>query len=154
MFKGIVSRQVASALKDAGLGGKVSPTLFGDEALSDIRTAKKRRIGRLGSQAEEGQDGRREAKRIRLEGVSRESFEEEGQGENQGRENRRQRQRQREAEGMIASAEFRYDNPDSYPDDLLLIPSPLAIRYILSRADPIVVDAARYRVGVHLGPDV
>ena len=150
----IVSRQVAAALKDAGLGGKVSPTLFGDEAFSNRRTAQKRCIGRLYSQTEEGQDGRHETKRLRLEAAGREGVEEEGGGESQSRQEGRQRQRQREAEGVISAAEFRYDHPDSYPDDLLLIPTPLAIRYILSRADPSVVDAARYRAGVHLGPDV
>lgn len=136
----IVQKELASALSKAGLGGKVSPILFGDEALSNQWLAKKRCIGHLYTQTKEGQDGRREAKRIQLEGEGCEGVEEEGQGREEGC----RRQRQREAKSVIAPADFRYDNPDSYPDDLLLIPSPLAIRYLLSWADPIVVDAARY----------
>ena len=54
----------------------------------------------------------------------------------------------------IASAAFTYGKPNTFPDELLLIPRPLAIRILLRAADLSVVTAARFRRGVHWGPGV
>ena len=61
---------------------------------------------------------------------------------------------QREAEGVVATATFDFDKPASYPDEVLLLPYSLAIRYLLRAASPSVIESARFRGGVHLGPGV
>jgi len=63
-------------------------------------------------------------------------------------------QRQREAEAIVRAAVWRYENPLTYPDEILLIPTPDAVRILLARAPLSMVEAARFRGTVHLGPDV
>lgn len=63
-------------------------------------------------------------------------------------------ERQREAEGIVASANINLDTPASWPDEVLFIPYPLAIRYLLRSATPAHLEAVRFRAGIHLGPDV
>jgi hypothetical protein len=69
----------------------------------------------------------------------------------------RQQPKEQEVEEIvekIISTNIRYENPASYPDELLLIPRPLAIRLLLRAAPLEVLDAARFRGGVHIGPGV
>ena len=63
-------------------------------------------------------------------------------------------ERQREAESVVASANINLDTPASWPDEVLFIPYPLAIRYLLRSATPAHLEAVRFRAGIHLGPDV
>jgi hypothetical protein len=58
------------------------------------------------------------------------------------------------AEAIVAAATLRYDIPASYPDEILLISPALAIRYLLRSVSPAVLEASRFRGGVHLGPGV
>ena len=52
---------------------------------------------------------------------------------------------------VVAAAELRYGHPDSYPDEILDLPKPLAVRYLL-RAVPVAeLLASRFRSSIHLG---
>jgi hypothetical protein len=55
---------------------------------------------------------------------------------------------------VIAALRFEYGKPNTYPDELLLIPRPLAIRLLLRTASLEEIEASRFRGGVHLGPGV
>jgi hypothetical protein len=71
------------------------------------------------------------------------------------------RQREREAAEITELALYessdnavRYDNPLSYPDEILRLSTPLQLRLLLSIAPPSLVEAVRFRSAVHLGPNV
>jgi len=61
---------------------------------------------------------------------------------------------QRQSESIVAAACWRYENPLSYPDEILDLPLDLAVRYLLSSAPPAMVAAMRFRSDVHVGPGV
>jgi hypothetical protein len=61
------------------------------------------------------------------------------------------RQGERKVAKIVATT-FRYEDPSSYPDELLTIPRPLAIRLLLRSVPVRVLETARFRSGVHLGP--
>ena len=54
----------------------------------------------------------------------------------------------------VVTSTIVYGKPSTFPDEILLIPRPLAIRLLLRAADIGVVAAARFRRGVHWGPGV
>jgi hypothetical protein len=62
--------------------------------------------------------------------------------------------RQRKAEGVVANASFRYEHPLEYPDAILDLPTPLAIRYLIAHAPSQLVEGSRFRADVHMGPGV
>ena len=64
------------------------------------------------------------------------------------------RQRQRQSESVVSTSRLRYENPLSYPDEILDLPVSLAVRYLLAAASPAMVEAMRFRSDVHLGPGV
>ena len=74
----------------------------------------------------------------------------------EGWETRRRQERQRQSEReLIAKLPLvRYANPLTYPDEILDLPVDLAVRYLLQCASPALVEAARFRSSVHLGPGV
>ena len=151
----LVAKEVAAALKKANLGSGVSLLSSVDEKLSHSHLGKRKWVDFQDSDDEEGQgnsnareERRRRQSQVVLEPIVQDSpisqvWEEIGG-----------RQRQREAEAIVAAANIRYEHPDSYPDEILLIPAPLAIRYLLRSAHPAVLEASRFRAGVHLGPGV
>ena len=55
---------------------------------------------------------------------------------------------------FVRSSPWRYDHPHSYPDEILLIDTPTAIRLLLERVAPSVREAARFRARVFTGPGV
>lgn len=59
-----------------------------------------------------------------------------------------------QAEEEVMSSRWVFDFPSTYPDAILDLPYPIAIRCLLSRVDPIRLEAARFRSKVHLGPGV
>jgi hypothetical protein len=63
------------------------------------------------------------------------------------------RERQRE-EINLAMRNVRYENPDTYPDLLLTIPPPLAVKALLAIAPPEILRAAKIFHDVHIGPGV
>ena len=54
----------------------------------------------------------------------------------------------------IRSMSFDYNHPSTYPDDLLRVPAPTGIMLLLERVPLGVLEAARFRAHVFLGPDV
>jgi hypothetical protein len=148
----LVNRKVAEALKKRNLGNnKVS--LLSDEwnVNNDRLIAKKRKVELLDASDEETQEGRREPRRRKQ---SKSFYVSVPSTKESGVERCEEKSRQRKAEEVVATSDWRYDSPDSYPDEILLIPAPLAIKYIIARAPLQVLEAARFRANVHLGPDV
>jgi hypothetical protein len=66
----------------------------------------------------------------------------------------RERETVMEYERMVSSSMVRFDHPSSYPESLLTVPRPLAIRLLLSIVPPSVLEGARFRSLVFVGPDV
>ncbi len=56
--------------------------------------------------------------------------------------------------GLTPPRTFRYDNPASYPDQLLMIPFPTAIRYIILNTPVNIILASQFRNNVHRSPGV
>ena len=65
-----------------------------------------------------------------------------------------QEQQEQAEEVVLTTPHIRYDDPRSYPDELLMLPSPLAIRYLLCHVPLHRLEAAKFRGSVHLGPGV
>ena len=55
---------------------------------------------------------------------------------------------------IVRNTPWRYEHPYSYPDEILLIPTPEAIQLLLERVPPSVRAAARFRSRIFQGPGV
>jgi hypothetical protein len=142
----LVNKRVAEAIKRMALNKKgtqtiVSPTHEVYYALCTHSTSRKRQIGALPEEEEK----RRSV---------RQKITEEGFCDAQGKRETASAWRQREAEEIVSASKFRWSSPDSYPDEITLLPAPLAISYILREVPIDVLEAARYRAHVHTGPGV
>jgi hypothetical protein len=163
----MIDKAVNARLKSLGItnkGGKKvrSPWNHIPNILSDFASAE---------YAAEQQEVRREERRQKgasnrtLQAPSYASWEEgpsspqlrqerQGQGEVVGGIRRQgERETFQEVE-QLASPDFRYDAPTSYPDWLLTIPYPRAISYIILNTPVDIVLASQYRNFVHLSPGV
>ena len=145
----IVQKELAAALKKANLGNVsilLSDRIFNHplttRMLSDAKGSGRQEEG-WALETAEGPKGYHH-------------FERQGEGSAEAirQEASPRPQRQREAEAIVSASNFRYENWKSYPDALLSLPTPLAIRYVIRAALPDVVEAARYRAEIHLGPGV
>ncbi|THH09686.1 hypothetical protein EW146_g8612 [Bondarzewia mesenterica] len=65
-----------------------------------------------------------------------------------------ERQRQREAALKLSTRRYDFFKPHHYPDEILMVPTPLAIQTLIAWAPLPYVEAARFRADVHVGPDV
>jgi hypothetical protein len=150
----IVQKELAIAMKKANISS-VSTVLLSDSIFSHPLTARmlsasKEQKGEKEDRwpSQKGQDnGETRYPQKRLQTSPR--------TERSGPQRRFVSKRQREAEGLVASAtNFRFDYPNSYPDAILNLPTPLAIRYVLRSASPAVLEASRFRADIHIGPGV
>lgn len=61
---------------------------------------------------------------------------------------------QRQSESLVARLKFRYENPSSYPDELLDLPVSLAIHYLHLATSQALVEGMRFWSNMHVGPGV
>ena len=151
----IVQKELAAALKKVNLGN-VS-TLLSDRFFNHPLTARMLSDSKSEGWKEEGFRQLEGGQEDQVFGV----FERKGKGlaqavgqNPQEAKTVERRERQREAESIVSASRIRYDVPSSYPDEILNLPSPLAIRYLLRSVRPDVLEAARFRAEVHVGPGV
>jgi hypothetical protein len=150
-----VQKAVAAALKKANLGGSVSTLLSSDGfQLTDSSSGKRRWSTAFPDEEEEGQGHKRPCSKEGLNAAREDPRRERDLAAKTSWQEAGRRTRQREAERVVAAARIRYAHPYSYPDELLYLPTPLAIRYLLRAARPAELVAARFRRTVHLGPGV
>jgi hypothetical protein len=141
----IVEKQVAKAMKK--LSVKVSPTV----ADAVTRYTNAHPAGKRLRSEVVSQDRKRRRIEEQGEGDGRQAYTSSQPSEEEERRREEEVEVERRTE-VILSSPFRYDVPATYPDELLMIPRPLAIRLLLRAAPLGVLEQARFRAGVHLGP--
>ena len=147
----IVKKELAASIKKL--------KLVSDDDLLLISSFSNNVLGKR-LRSEEQPEGQQEERRTRRQKEAGSYFCQEAasywevQGPTSQTPTRQRQEGQRKAESIIATANLRYDMPGTWPDEVLLIPYPLAIRYLLRSVTPAHLEAVRFRGGVHLGPDV
>ena len=140
----IVEKTVAKALKKLSI--KVS-TSFADNVAhyTDASSVGKRLWSEVSSQT-------RKRRRIEEQGQGNGCQVQETSTQAEEEERRWEERQEVEVVAGLITSHFRYDVPATYPDELLTIPRPLAIRLLLRASSIGTLETARFRAGVHLGP--
>jgi hypothetical protein len=150
-----VNKLVGAALKKANLGSRVC-LLSTDGGLTHRSTLGKRSSQGREPIVEKGQDNI--LPRFKRRKTEQESavFAQEGSNSPPGWiwEKGGWEGKGKAAEEVVAATSLRYAVPDSYPDEILTIPRPLAVRYLLRSAPVAELLAARFRAHIHVGPGV
>jgi hypothetical protein len=145
----LVAKEVSDAIKKAENAGVRVPTHLSPLLTNSLLSEKGQKRRHRYSQERQGPGEGQEEGDSRLllhqdQAASQASRQEAGQ------EAHRLWQRQRQSEDIVARATIRYAFPSSYPDAILDLPTPLAIRYLLRSVPPALLEASRYRAGVHV----
>jgi hypothetical protein len=158
-MKDIVRKEIAVAMKKAkntSSGVSLLSTNWFDHPLTA------RPLSEEGENGREVQESRRQFERRHRQGSQKDFFGGKRQGQGcteafwfkEASQTDAERRQQERLELQVSKSQFRYEHPNSYPDEILYLHRGLALRYILSRAPAIVLRGARFRSSVHCGPDV
>ena len=143
----IVDRKIAGALKKMTVAVGLEDSSFLLELYADPVV--------LGKRLYNTEDAAQTKRQRAQEGQSCDSGSSTTQWKAREKEIRGQRwQEDKEAVTKIIREGLRYETYWSWPDDILTLPTPIAVRLVLRNASTEVVQASRYRSSVHTGPGV
>ena len=148
-----VKRQIDERLKQLRLPIKVSEMPLASPLTLTHSSTGKRKTSTSTWPVEEGEDSLPKRQRLR-QGFFNPPQAQDTRLAQERQAGAQERGQERKVQGLNAWAGFLYERPLTYPDFLLDLPTPDAVKLLLARAPLAMVEAAKFRSHVHLGPGV